>query len=137
VQTYSFPRFVEELNPYLFPTEEQEDPRKNLFVEDDLSKQSKMLMLATRKQDTKVAFLHKGGSLIYLALSTSNKESVSFLKKQLENLHCQLISIGTSSLLKTLKSNPSYDVMSEIYPQAHLLKNMCYNSEKDPATFLN
>jgi len=38
--------------------------------------------------DFKVAFMHKGGALIYIALSKSKEESVSFLKKQLELLHC-------------------------------------------------
>lgn len=55
--------------------------------EDDLSKQTRLLYLATKRDSTKIAFLQKG-SLVYIALSNAKEESVSFLKKQLEFLHC-------------------------------------------------
>jgi hypothetical protein len=85
----------------------------------------------------KVAFLHKGGSLIYIGISNAKDESVSFLKKQLEFIHCQLISLTTQNLIHTLKSNPSYDVVNDIYEQTHLLKTICNSADKDPGTFLN
>jgi hypothetical protein len=85
----------------------------------------------------KVAFLHKGNSLIYIALSKVKDESVSFMRKQLEMLHCQLISIATQSVIKAIKKNPSFDVVNDIYHSTGLLKTMCHTADKDPATFLN
>jgi hypothetical protein len=60
----------------------------NFFKEDDEAKQTKLLYMATQFDDFKVAFLHKGGCLIYIALSKAKEESVSYLKKQLEFIHC-------------------------------------------------
>jgi len=39
--------------------------------------------------------------------------------------------------LTTLKQNPSYDVVNEIYDQTPLITNACKYSDRDPATFLN
>ena len=85
----------------------------------------------------KVAFLNKGNSLIYIAISKVQDESVSFLKKQLEILHLQLISIATQSIVKAMKRNPSFDVVNDIYHSTGLLKTLCQTTDKDPATFLN
>ena len=51
----------------------------------------------------KIAFVVKGGCLIYIAVSKNPKESISFLKKQLETLHTTLVSIATKNFVEMLK----------------------------------
>ena len=61
----------------------------------------------------KIAFVVKGGCLIYIAVSKNPKESISFLKKQLETLHTTLVSIATKNFVEMLMQNSSYDVMGD------------------------
>jgi len=67
--------------------------------------------------------MYKGESLIYFGFTRSASESNSFLRRQLEVLHMQVISITTISLINTLKFNPSFDVVTDIYEHAALLHN--------------
>ena len=83
------------------------------------------------------AFMTKGGCLIYIAMTRSKNETVSFLKKQLEMLHLQLISITSRQIIVMLRQNPSFDLMGEMITGLPLLKRMASGSSKNPATFLN
>jgi hypothetical protein len=49
----------------------------------------------------------------------------------------QVISIATQNLLKSLKMNPSYDVIGDIYDKSILLRNLCDSTAIDPSTFTN
>lgn len=71
----------------------------------------------------KVAFMQKAKCLNYVAISKLKNESITFLRRQLEVLHLQLISITTQSLIKTLQFNPSYDVITDISPYIDLIYN--------------
>jgi DNA-binding MurR/RpiR family transcriptional regulator len=55
------------------------------------------------KRTFKVAFITKGDVLIYLALSRDKRESITSLKKQLEVLHLQFVSLTTSLVLEHLR----------------------------------
>ena len=70
-------------------------------------------------------------------MSKVKDESISFLKRQLEFLHTQMISMCTQNLVRSLKLNPSYDVISDIYERSMLLKNLCESTRSDPSVFMN
>ena len=53
-------------------------------------------------KDKKICVLTKGDCLIYVALSSEKDETISFLRKQLEFLHMQLISVTTRHMMKML-----------------------------------
>ena len=75
--------------------------------------------------------------MIYIALSRVKAESVSFLKKQLEMLHLQIISITSRQVIEMLKMNPSFDLMGEMYTGLPLVRRMAAGANKSMATFLN
>jgi hypothetical protein len=52
------------------------------------------------------------GSLIYIAISKVKTESISHMRKQLYFMHMQIICAGTLNIIKYLKSNPNYDILS-------------------------
>ena len=85
----------------------------------------------------KVALLHKGSSLIYFGMSKNPYESTNFLRRQLEILHLQIISITTNQIIKTLKYNPSFDVVTDIYYHVHLINAQVESMQTDPFTFTN
>ena len=43
----------------------------------------------------------------------------------------------TQNLISTLKTNPSYDVVNDIYSSTPLIRAICNSTDKDPGTFLN
>lgn len=106
-------------------------------MEPDNEKQSKILSLVSLSSAFKVSFMHKGDCLIYIALSKNENESVTFLKRQLEMLHSQIISLTTKNLIKTLQYNPSYDVINDIFDHHQQINNFINNMPGDPSTFLN
>ena len=75
--------------------------------------------------------------MIYIGLSRNKNESVSFVKKQLEMLHLQLISITSRQVMEMLKMNPSFDLMGEMYNGLPLVRRMAAGANKSMATFLN
>jgi len=89
------------------------------------------------KEGMKFVFMTKGSCLIYIALSRARNESVSFLRKQLEQLHCLLISITTRQVINMLIQNPSFDLMNEMWTGLPLLRRLSSGVNKSPATFLN
>jgi len=62
---------------------------------DETEAKSQILSVFNLKKNCKVCFLQKGNSLIYVAVSKDFGESQYFLRRQLEVLHMQLISITT------------------------------------------
>ena len=70
-------------------------------------------------------------------MTRCKNESVSFLKKQLEMLHLQLISITSRQIIVMLRQNPSFDLMGEMITGLPLLKRMATGASKNPASFLN
>ena len=73
----------------------------------------------TRMKGLKIVFVCKGGCMLYVMTSKVKKESVSFMKKQLELLHTQLVSIATKNFIQHMKENSCYDIMEDqtIYRQ--------------------
>lgn len=67
----------------------------------------------TKSGGLKVAFVCKGGCILYVMTSKVKNESVSFMKKQLELLHTQLVSIATKNFLQHMKENSCYDIMED------------------------
>lgn len=51
--------------------------------------------MRSRWHGIKVAYMIKGGTVIYVMVSKNKKESVSFMKKKLAILHTNLVSIAT------------------------------------------
>jgi hypothetical protein len=72
-------------------------------IEEESSKISELLAIMSIKRTFKVAFITKGDVLIYLALSRDKRESITSLKKQLEVLHLQFVSLTTSLVLEHLR----------------------------------
>jgi hypothetical protein len=70
-------------------------------------------------------------------VSKDGGESQSFLRRQLEVLHLQLISITTQTLIKTLQFNASFDVITDIAGDIDLLHNQVDCMPRDPFTFTN
>ncbi len=89
------------------------------------------------KNDFKVAFLTKGEVLIYICISKDKRESLTSMRKQLEILHLQFVSITTSKAIDHLKQNPSYDLVNEFSDYYHFIDNQVSNLIRDPFTFLN
>lgn len=56
-------------------------------IDDEKDNSQVQAIMCTKLDHYKFAFVTKGNCLIYIALSRSKHESVSFLKKQLEMLH--------------------------------------------------
>ena len=75
--------------------------------------------------------------MIYIGMSRVKNESVSFVKKQLEMLHLQLISITSRQVIEMLKINPSFDLMGEMYNGLPLVRRMAAGTNKSATTFLN
>lgn len=94
------------------------------MVEDDESGNAKIKAIVSHADHYKFVFLTKGNCLIYIALSRQRGESISFLKKQLEMIHLQLISISTKQVIRMLNDNPSFDLMQEMWNGLPLLKRM-------------
>lgn len=59
------------------------------------------------------------------------------MRKQLEVLHLQFISITTDQVIENLKLHPSYDVVNDFSDYYHFLDNQVINMSKDPFSFLN
>ena len=59
------------------------------------------------------------------------------MKKQLEMLHLQLISITSRQVIEMLKMNPSFDLMGEMYTGLPLVRRMAAVTNKTMSTFLN
>ena len=105
---------------------------------DDETKNSQMQSIMCYRGDHyKFAFVTKGNCLIYIGLSRCKHESVSFVKKQLEMLHLQLISITSRQVIEMLRMNPSFDLMGEMYTGLPLVRRMAAGANKSLATFLN
>ena len=64
------------------------------------------------------------------------KDPVSYLRKQLEFLHIQFISLMTSSVITLLQSHPNLDVKQNIVGLEKTLDMMCETTQKSPACFL-
>lgn len=58
------------------------------------------------------------------------------MRKQLEYLHLQFISIMTSSVLTMLKKRPNLDIKSNIMGLEKTLDMMCETTQTSPACFL-
>jgi hypothetical protein len=84
----------------------------------------------------KFVFVTKGNCLIYIALSRMPNESASFLRKQLEILHLQLISISTKQVITMLNNNPSFDLMQEMWNGLPLLRRVAQSCSKSLSTVL-
>ena len=59
------------------------------------------------------------------------------MRRQLEILHMQLISITTQSLIKTLQFNPAFDVITDISNHVDLIHNQVDCMARDPFTITN
>ena len=64
------------------------------------------------------------------------KEVTSYLRKQLEYLHIQFISLMTSSVINLLQMRPNLDVKGNIMGLEKTLDMMCEVTQKSPACFL-
>ena len=64
------------------------------------------------------------------------REVISFVKKQLEYLHIQFISLMTSSVINLLQMRPNLDIKSNIVGLEKTLDMMCETTQKSPACFL-
>lgn len=107
------------------------------MVDNDLSEEhptSQMRSFLTYK-GLRFVFLHKGNALIYIAISKA--DSVTFLRKQLEQMHLQIISITTKQVLKMLIQDPSFDFMSELWSGLPLLRQTSSTAHLRPSTILN
>ena len=91
----------------------------------------------SKEDHYKFVFVSKASCLIYIGLTRNRSESVSFVKKQLEMLHLQLISITSRQVIEMLKMNPSFDLMGEMYTGLPLVRRMASGASKSMATFLN
>jgi len=60
----------------------------------------------------------------------------SFIRKQLEYLHIQFISLMTSSVINLLQMRPNLDIKSNIVGLEKTLDMMCEVSQKSPACFM-
>ena len=56
-------------------------------IDDEANNSQVQAIMCNKLDHYKFAFVTKGSCLIYIALSRSKNESVSFMKKQLEMLH--------------------------------------------------
>eukprot|EP00347_Sterkiella_histriomuscorum_P024317 403331550 len=108
-----------------------------IYEPDDDKQATRILSIATITDNFKIAFMHKGDCLLYIALSKSQNESQTALKRQLEMIHTQLISLTTKTLIKTLRINASYDVISDVYDHHKQINYFVDNLQSDPATYLN
>lgn len=104
---------------------------------DDEEKNSLMQSVVTWLGDYKFAFMNKGASLIYIGLSRQKNESVSFLRKQLEMIHLQLMAVTSRRVIEMLRLNPSFDLMAEMLNGLPLVRRMSQVAGKSCATFLN
>ena len=66
----------------------------------------------------------------------SIREVDSYLKKQLELLHLQFISLMTNSVINLLQLRPNLDITSQILGLEKTLDMMCEVSQKSPACLL-
>ena len=60
----------------------------------------------------------------------------SYLRKQLEYLHIQFISLMTSSVINLLQMRPNLDVKGNIMGLEKTLDMMCEVTQKSPSCFL-
>lgn len=104
-------------------TSDQISQMAQLAQEEEASKVSQLLGISKLNNHLKIAFLTKGDVLIYLAISKDPRESIPCLRKQLEVLHLQFISITTSQVIENLRMHPSYDVVNDFSDYYHLLDN--------------
>ena len=77
--------------------------------------------------------------MIYIALSKVKDESIGHLRKQLYFMHLQIICAGTVNLIKCLKSNPNYDILSniEVRNQMTPLSEYCKILWRDTTAIMN
>ena len=61
---------------------------------------------------------------------------MSYIRKQLEYLHIQFISLMTSSVITLLQMRPNLDIKSNIVGLEKTLDMMCQVTESSPACFL-
>jgi len=86
--------------PEFIPPTLDENPVQLPLLEGQNIKSSPLLgAFGLNAKRFKVAFLTKGEVLIYIALSKNRHESLTSLRKQLEVLHTQFISITTQSII--------------------------------------
>jgi hypothetical protein len=64
------------------------------------------------------------------------KESHTFIKRQLEYLHLQFISLMTISVIKQLEVRPNLDIKSNILGLERTLAMMCEVSARSPQCVL-
>ena len=64
------------------------------------------------------------------------REHSSFIRKQLEYLHIQFISLTTSSVINMLQMRPNLDIKSNIVGLEKTLDMMCEVTAKSPGGFL-
>jgi len=87
------------------------------MVQEEITTDNECRAMLTRRGKFKVCIMSSGGksnegSLIYVALSKSKKESHSHLRKQLYMLHLMLVSAGTRNIIRCLKENTNYDILN-------------------------
>ena len=64
------------------------------------------------------------------------KEQASYVRKQLEYLHIQFISLMTSSVINILQMRPNLDIKSNIVGLEKTLDMMCEVTSNSPTCFL-
>lgn len=129
-------QFNEESIEFINPHSDFDKMNPDDLVEDDESSNARVRAIMSHCDNYKFTFLTKGNCLIYIALSRQPSESVSFLRKQLEMLHLQVISISTKQVMKMLIENPSFDLMQEMWNGLPLLRRMSFAVNKSMATVL-
>lgn len=65
----------------------------------DLLGGSDLKSISTKSGNFKIAFMIKGGTVIYIMTSKIKNDSISFMKKQLHNLHTNMVSIATKQFI--------------------------------------
>ena len=106
---------------------------QNTVIQDQ-SQENELRAMLVRKGLT-ICFITAGGSgqegcLIYIAVSKVKNESVSYLRRQLQILHTLMVSAGTSSMIKCLRSNPNFDVQNSgsVHASLPYIQNYCQDN---------
>ena len=76
-------------------------------------------------------------SQIWYVAITKYKESTTFLRRQLEYLHLQMISLITNQILESLKERPNLDIKNSVAGLEKPLHMMSEMVKRSPAWFLN
>ena len=87
------------------------------LVEEEKPCDNEVRAMFSKAGGFKLCFMTVGGRgsegcLIYIAMSKAKGESISHLRKQLQIIHCLLMSAGTKSMINGLKQNSNYDILN-------------------------